>query len=219
MFAFEVYGGDDRVVNEFSYQPSSTPAYQDTIYNARTMTVISKRAPTSLVETYYSCVLSTWDSIFQAIGLANSSVQFFVTVGFFIYFYTVVTYLNKVQKKDIELLKAKKRRLAREYKMREKQLDRVATVFGVMKTRFDALCDDIKAGDKVRFSRQWTLDLFPHISVSIKNFTGFERAVVLTDEENAAANTAALANEEEGREASPVEGYNQVATVDGSGNV
>ena len=199
MFAFEVYGGDDRVVNEFSYQPSSTPAYQDTIYNARTMTVITKRAPTSLVETYYSCVLSTWDSIFQAIGLANSSVQFFVTVGFFIYFYSVVTYLNKVHNKDIEMLKAKKRRLAREYKMREKQLDRVATVFGVMKTRFDALCDDIKAGDK--------------------NFTGFERAVVLTEEENAAANTAALANEEEGREASPVEGYDQVATVDGTGNV
>lgn len=43
--------------------------------------------------------------------------------------------------------------------------------------------------------------------------------MVLTEEENAAANTAALANEEEGREASPVEGYDQVATVDGTGNV
>lgn len=52
-----------------------------------------------------------------------------------------------------------------------------------------------------------------------QNFTGFERAVVLTEEENAAANIAALANEEEGREAAPTEGYNQVATVDGSGNV
>lgn len=43
--------------------------------------------------------------------------------------------------------------------------------------------------------------------------------MVLTEEENAAANIAALANEEEGREAAPTEGYNQVATVDGSGNV
>lgn len=43
--------------------------------------------------------------------------------------------------------------------------------------------------------------------------------MVLTEEENAAVNTAALANEEEGREASPAEGYNQVATVDGTSNV
>lgn len=173
MFAFEVYGGDNRVVNEYSYQPSSTPAYQDTIYNQRTMTVITKRAPTSLVETYYSCVLSVWDSIFQAIGLANSSVQFFVTVGFFIYFYSVVTYLNKMQNKDIEMLKTKKRRIARENKMREKQLDRVASVFSVMKTRFDALCDDIKAGDKVCDSCLWTLDLFAHHKYYL--FTEFHR--------------------------------------------
>ncbi len=150
MFAFEVYGGDNRIVNEFLYQPSTTPAFTDTLYSARTMAVVMKRAPTSLIETYYSCVLGIWDSIFQAIGLANSSVQFFITVGFFIYFYTVVTYLNKVQNKEIELLKEKKKRLAREAKMREKQLDRVATVFSVMKTRFDALCDDVKAGDRVR---------------------------------------------------------------------
>jgi hypothetical protein len=153
MFVFEVYGGDNRVVNEYSYQPTATPAYHDSIYSSRTMAVITKRAPTSLIETYYSCVLSIWDSIFQAIGLANSSVQFFVTVGFFIYFYSVVTYLNKVQKKEIELLKQKKRRMAREALMREKQLDRVAVVFGVMKTRFDALCDDKKSGDRVRIIR------------------------------------------------------------------
>lgn len=149
MFAFEVYGGDNRIVNQFLYQPSSTPAFTDTLYASRTMAVIIKRAPTSLVETYYSCVLGVWDSIFQAIGLANSTVQFFVTVGFFLYFYSVVTYLNKIRNKDIEMLKSKKKRLAREAKLREKQLDRVAETFSVMKTRFDALCDDIKSGDRV----------------------------------------------------------------------
>lgn len=197
MFAFEVYGGDNRIVNQFLYQPSSTPAFTDTLYAPRTMAVITKRAPTSLVETYYSCVLGVWDSIFQAIGLANSTVQFFVTVGFFLYFYSVVTYLNKIRNKDIEMLKSKKKRLAREAKLREKQLDRVAETFSVMKTRFDALCDDIKSGDR--------------------NLRGFERAVLLTELEAEQANVKV----NEATETAPAaDGYNQVATQEGAdGNV
>jgi hypothetical protein len=162
MLVYEVYGGDNRVVNSYLYQPSTAIAFQNTIYIPKTMAVITTTAPTALVETYYSCVLDVWNSIYAAIGLANSSVQFFVLVGFFLYFSSLLLYLNQYEKRGIESLKQKQRRLAKEAEIREAKLTRVAEVFDNMKLQFDALCEDMKKGDR--------------------SFSGFERAVIMAED-------------------------------------
>lgn len=50
MLAFEVYGGNNRAVNKYSYQPSSTPAFSNTMYNSKTMYILTRKPPTQLIE-------------------------------------------------------------------------------------------------------------------------------------------------------------------------
>lgn len=78
VIAIEFYGGDNRILTTYAFQPSITPAYTNTIYDAKSMFLLSKYPPTVLIETYYSCVLSTWEAFYQAAGLANSSVQLYL---------------------------------------------------------------------------------------------------------------------------------------------
>jgi hypothetical protein len=92
--AFEVVGGDDREITTFAYQPGITPAYFNTIYNTREMFLLAKTPPTQLIETYYTCVLSHWDALYQSLGLASSNVQLFLTVFFMLYMYLLVLYHN-----------------------------------------------------------------------------------------------------------------------------
>jgi hypothetical protein len=59
MLVYEVYGGDNRVVNQYLYQPST-----------------ATKAPAALVETYYSCVFGVWNSqLDYRILLFNSFVE------------------------------------------------------------------------------------------------------------------------------------------------
>lgn len=51
--------------------------------------------------------MGLWPAVLTAIGLANASVQFFITVGCLLYFSLVVFYLRQFKRKEIELLRKK----------------------------------------------------------------------------------------------------------------
>ncbi len=53
-----------------------------------------------------------------------------------------------------------------------------------------------------------------HCNVFVQNLSGFERAVLVTEDENNAVNAAAIQNEKVESEVVPKEGYNEVATGD-----
>jgi hypothetical protein len=148
MLAFEVYGGDNREVSTYAFQPGITPAFYNTFYNARTMFLLSKYPPTLLVETYYTCVLSQWMSFYQAAGLANSNVQLYLTVAFMAYMYMLVFYQTKVLHNEIKFKSAKEKEAQKMEEHRQEVLDEVIQHFSIMRYRFDALVEDSKAGDK-----------------------------------------------------------------------
>ncbi len=129
-------------------QPGITPSFYNTFYNARTMFLLAKYPPTLLIETYYTCVLSKWNSFYQAAGLANSNVQLYLAVAFMVYMYLLVFYHTKVLKQEIEFKAAKERRAAAEEEQKQIALDEVLMHFGIMKLRFDALVEDAASGDR-----------------------------------------------------------------------
>jgi hypothetical protein len=69
----EVYGGTNRDISHYYYQPSINPAFKDTIYDEKLLNLLALKTPTSLVETYYSCVMSTWRAVYDAIGLGAAT--------------------------------------------------------------------------------------------------------------------------------------------------
>lgn len=140
MFAFEIYGGDDRAVNKYLFQPSTVVSYANTLYNTKTMAVITKKPPTSLTEKYYSCVLDYWPAVLQAVGVANSTVSFFLQIGFFFWFYGIMLYLHKVRKqKDVKFLKDK----MMEEEAQKERLLKMVDSFETMQLWFDALASDV----------------------------------------------------------------------------
>lgn len=50
MLAVEIYGGDNRVVNAYQYQPSTTPAYSSSLYSARSFRALLQNPPVKLIE-------------------------------------------------------------------------------------------------------------------------------------------------------------------------
>jgi hypothetical protein len=148
MMAFEVFGGDNREVSTYAFQPGITPAFANTFYNAKTMFLLAKNPPTLLIETYFTCVLSQWNSFYNAAGLANSNVQLYLTVAFMVYMYLVVFYHTKVLRQDIQFKAEKEKEAARDEELKQEVLDDVIQNFAIMKMRFDALVEDSKAGDK-----------------------------------------------------------------------
>eukprot|EP01035_Chromulina_nebulosa_P018737 gene18737-24502_t len=69
LLAVEFYGGDDRHVSDYYYQPA-TIAFTNNIYLSYAMKNILTNPPTRLVQLYYDCVLSPVDSFFTSTGLA-----------------------------------------------------------------------------------------------------------------------------------------------------
>ena len=75
-------------------QPSVTPAYSNTLYVPKVMSSLEKNTPTSLIQTYYSCVLAPWPAFLQAVGIGTASAAFFVFGGFSCYMFLLVQFLN-----------------------------------------------------------------------------------------------------------------------------
>lgn len=59
------------------------------------MITLQKNTPTSLIQTYYSCVLAPWPALLAAVGIGSSSAGAFVTVGFAFYVFCTLLVLNK----------------------------------------------------------------------------------------------------------------------------
>ena len=107
ILSFEIYGGNDRSISTFYYQPSSTPAFSNTIYLATALKKLQTNTPTSLVETYYSCVLAPWPAFYTAVGLGASSVGIWVPLAFTLYMFISVQWLNAFHNAQIPGLKKK----------------------------------------------------------------------------------------------------------------
>ena len=75
-------------------QPSVTPAYSNTLYASKVMTALETNTPTSLIQTYYSCVLAPWPAFLQAVGVGTASASFFVFIGFACYIFVLIQTLN-----------------------------------------------------------------------------------------------------------------------------
>eukprot|EP00595_Chromulina_sp_UTEXLB2642_P002996 CAMPEP_0196767558 /NCGR_PEP_ID=MMETSP1095-20130614/41744_1 /TAXON_ID=96789 ORGANISM="Chromulina nebulosa, Strain UTEXLB2642" /NCGR_SAMPLE_ID=MMETSP1095 /ASSEMBLY_ACC=CAM_ASM_000446 /LENGTH=280 /DNA_ID=CAMNT_0042136003 /DNA_START=1261 /DNA_END=2104 /DNA_ORIENTATION=- len=69
LLAVEFYGGDDRHLSEYYYQPS-TIAFTNNIFLSYAMKQILTNPPTRLVQLYYDCVLSPVSAFFTSTGLA-----------------------------------------------------------------------------------------------------------------------------------------------------
>jgi hypothetical protein len=82
MFALNMAGGDNRDISTYFYQPSANPAYSNTLYQSTVMKTLETNTPTSLVQTYYSCVLPVGPAVIEAIGIGVSAGAFFVFAGF-----------------------------------------------------------------------------------------------------------------------------------------
>lgn len=95
MLAFNFNGDSDRSISNYFYQPSSTPAFSNTIYIKNELVKLQKNTPTSLIQTYYSCVLAPWPALLNAVGIGFSSATVFVVVGFAVYVFMILFVLNR----------------------------------------------------------------------------------------------------------------------------
>lgn len=106
MIAFNLDGEDDRSISTYFYQPSSTPAYSNTLYIKNELIMLQKVTPTSLIQTYYSCVLAPWPALLNAVGVGASSATVFVMVGFAVYVFFILFLLNRYYGANIPSKKA-----------------------------------------------------------------------------------------------------------------
>lgn len=68
---------------------------------------LTANSPTSLIQSYYSCVLAPWPAFYAAVGLGSASMGVYVPLAFAIYMLLSVQLLNHFNKAGIPA-KAKK---------------------------------------------------------------------------------------------------------------
>lgn len=139
LLSFEIYGGKNRAISEYYYQPSTTPAFTNTLYVSSELVALQKNTPTSLIQTYYSCVLAPWPAFYAAVGLGAASVGVWVPLAFAIYMLISVQWLNYFYKAEIPALKKKERDEAKAAELRDKDLD-------ILLAQFKALRQDVMDG-------------------------------------------------------------------------
>lgn len=131
-FAIEFYGGDDRIVSIYDYQPANAPAFTNTLYNSKVMAYAVKTPPTILIQSYYSCVLRIYDALVQASGLSVANTQLYVSIAMIIYVFMIVNFYNKIANEKV-MFKSEKLKAA-ELEQQEKD-DFLA-----------AILEDVRAG-------------------------------------------------------------------------
>jgi len=93
-------GGQNRVINEFYFQPYSPTkfvAFTNTIYNKVSFEAMYT-APTTLIQMYYTCVMTKGDALVNSIGLAQANSVVYTSLFFSFLMIAVVNYLNYVKK-------------------------------------------------------------------------------------------------------------------------
>jgi hypothetical protein len=106
MMAFNFDATNARDISIYYYQPSSTPAFSNTLYAKNELIALQKNTPTSLIQTYYSCVLAPWPAFLAAVGIGSSSASVFLTVGFAFYVFVTILILNRFYGANIPSKKA-----------------------------------------------------------------------------------------------------------------
>lgn len=96
ILAMNIDGGDDDTISNYYYAPGINLAYKNTIYMEKTLKLLQKNTPTSLIQQYYSCVLAPWPALFNAIGIGTSTAGVFVFVGILCYVALLLFILNYV---------------------------------------------------------------------------------------------------------------------------
>lgn len=72
------------------------------MYNASVFKYAAKSPPTKLIQSYYTCVLRIWDSIYAATGLAASNTQLYLGVAIAVYMFLLVYYQKTFFTTDIQ---------------------------------------------------------------------------------------------------------------------
>lgn len=98
IFSIEFYGGSNRIVSIYDYQPSNTPSYTNTLYNSQVMAYAVKTPPTVLIQSYYSCVMTVWNALQAASGLAVANTQAYIGLGIMAYVYVAILIYNQLLK-------------------------------------------------------------------------------------------------------------------------
>lgn len=113
--------------------------------------MLEKNTPTSLIQTYYSCVLAPWPAFYAAVGLGFASVSIWVPLAFAIYMLVTLHWLNYFHGHNIPGIKAKEKTEALEKEERDRDID-------LMLKQFRALRQDVHDGHIVA----------PNLVVSVK---------------------------------------------------
>jgi Na+-transporting methylmalonyl-CoA/oxaloacetate decarboxylase gamma subunit len=128
----------------FTIQPSNNPAFTNTIYQPEALQALRSNTPTSLIQTYYSCVLAPWPALIDAVGVGSASAQFFVFIGFLVYLILLVNMLNTVARADIPSKRKMEKMDAKEAAERDEKID-------LMLKLVEAIQADAASGTVVRY--------------------------------------------------------------------
>jgi hypothetical protein len=100
IIAVQLNGGQNRVINEFYFQPYSPTkfvAFTNTFYNKNSFQAMFT-PPTVLIQLYYTCVMSKKDAFVNSLGLAQANSVVYTSLFFSILMVVVVNYLNYIKK-------------------------------------------------------------------------------------------------------------------------
>ena len=100
IIAVQVSGGQNRVINEYYFQPfspSTFVAFSNTIYSKNSFQAMFT-PPTVLIQLYYTCVMTKKDAFFNSLGLAQANSVVYTSLFFSFLMVIVVNYLNYIKK-------------------------------------------------------------------------------------------------------------------------
>eukprot|EP01033_Poteriospumella_lacustris_P013355 gene13356-9561_t len=96
VFSVEFYGGANRVVSSYAFQPANQPAFRNTLYDVGVLSYAVKTPPTVLIQSYFSCVKTVWQSLQAASGLAVANTQAYLGLAILAYVYVAILIYNRL---------------------------------------------------------------------------------------------------------------------------
>lgn len=93
--------------------------------------------PVQLIQSYFTCVLDPWNAFYQAVGLANSNTQVYVSLFMLFYMYVVMYFYNRFRQRKVP--------------SKLEKLKRADQEIAELKSIVRSLIVDIKAGRTVGF--------------------------------------------------------------------
>ena len=94
------FGDDDRTLSQYEYQTKKNMAFENTLYIDDAIKRVAEIPPTKLIQSYYSCVKSRWQAVYEAGGLAFSNTQLYIGIAILVYMYVSVLYFRRIQQNE-----------------------------------------------------------------------------------------------------------------------